>query len=260
VILAIKLTLTPILMVLITLAARRWGYGVAGWLSGLPTTTGPISLVLALQHGNQFAAHAAVGSLGGLSASIGFCVSYAAAATRFGSLACLLTGFTTYAVIVTLLGGVTMSVLQALVFVMGVIALGLVLVPRRPPPPPSRAPWWDLPARMGAGVAFVLLLTGLSTWLGPAMSGVLSPFPLFTSILAFFSMRQGGRDATIGFIRGVLLGGFSFVAFCLVLIARLETDGLPAYLMASAAALAVNGVVYVVAGVGQPRDPIIADG
>jgi hypothetical protein len=42
--LPIKLLLTPILMIAISWAARRWGPGIGGLLAGLPLTSGPISI------------------------------------------------------------------------------------------------------------------------------------------------------------------------------------------------------------------------
>src|SRR5262249_17539709 len=64
--LVLKLVATPILIVGATLAGRRWGGAVSGWLVGLPLTSGPVSLFLALQHGRHFAARAAVGSVAGV--------------------------------------------------------------------------------------------------------------------------------------------------------------------------------------------------
>ncbi|EKM5824226.1 hypothetical protein PU342_004709, partial [Salmonella enterica] len=58
-----KLVFTPVLMLLSTLASRKWGETVGGILVGLPLTSGPISLFLALEHGKEFAANATNGSL-----------------------------------------------------------------------------------------------------------------------------------------------------------------------------------------------------
>jgi hypothetical protein len=44
--LLIKLLLTPLLMIAISWAARRWGPGIGGLLAGLPLTSGPISISL----------------------------------------------------------------------------------------------------------------------------------------------------------------------------------------------------------------------
>ncbi len=80
--LALKLVLTPLLIGGATLAARRWGPLVGGWLVALPLTSGPVLLFLALDHGPSFAAEAAVGALLGLAAIVGFSLAYAAISPR----------------------------------------------------------------------------------------------------------------------------------------------------------------------------------
>ena len=59
----IKLILTPLAITAIALAGRRWGPAVGGWIAGLPLTSGPVSLYLALEQGRTFAATAAVNPL-----------------------------------------------------------------------------------------------------------------------------------------------------------------------------------------------------
>ena len=58
-VLALKLLLAPLLVVASSLAGRRWGPQVAGILVVLPVVAGPILLILYLDQGSRFAAHAA---------------------------------------------------------------------------------------------------------------------------------------------------------------------------------------------------------
>ena len=51
--LLLKLTLAPGLVAAVTLAGRRWGPRVAGWLGGLPVIVGPILLALAIVTGRD---------------------------------------------------------------------------------------------------------------------------------------------------------------------------------------------------------------
>src|SRR4051812_18583887 len=85
--LILKLTLAPLLVAGATLAAQKWGPRVGGLLLGLPLTTGPVFLFLAIEHGPHFAAGVAVGILLGL---IGLAaVAYAAASRGTGWVASL---------------------------------------------------------------------------------------------------------------------------------------------------------------------------
>ena len=73
--LAIKLIVTPLVVLLASLAARRWGDAVAGWLVGLPLTSAPVSVFLAIEQGPSFAAQAADGSMAGVLSQAAYSVS-----------------------------------------------------------------------------------------------------------------------------------------------------------------------------------------
>jgi hypothetical protein len=98
------------------------------------------------------------------------------------------------------------------------LVLALGLLPRGSAKPSSaQAPWWDIPGRMVVATSFVLLLTGVATALGPHLSGLLTPFPIFVSVLAMFTARVAGPVATVQLLRGVLLGLFACSLFFVVL-------------------------------------------
>ena len=86
---ALFILLAPLLILLATLAGRRWGPAVGGWLAGLPLTSGPVSLILALEQGPEFAGRAALGTLFGLISLSAFSLVYGVAARRMGWPACL---------------------------------------------------------------------------------------------------------------------------------------------------------------------------
>src|SRR5215813_2273895 len=75
--LVFKLLLTPLFIALISLADRRWGARVGGWLVGLPLTSAPITVFLTLTLGTTFASHVAQGILMGLISQAVFCLTYA---------------------------------------------------------------------------------------------------------------------------------------------------------------------------------------
>src|SRR5206468_1618680 len=91
--LALKLVLTPALIGAVSLAGRRWGPGVSGWLVGFPLTSGPVAFFLALDQGVGFAAAAAVGSMTGAGAQPRWDIPARMRVTT--ALVLLLTGFAT---------------------------------------------------------------------------------------------------------------------------------------------------------------------
>lgn len=102
-------------------------------------------------------------------------------------------------------------------------------------------PRWDIPARMVAATAVVVLLTGVAPALGPQLTGLLSPYPVYGATLAAFAQQLQGPAAAAGVLRGLLLGLFSFATFFLVLGALIVPAGVaPAFAAALAAALLVQ--------------------
>jgi hypothetical protein len=75
----------------------------------------------------------------------------------------------------------------------------------------------DLIGRMLAGAALTILVTTLSARVGAAWSGLLAVFPLLAIVLSVSSHRTHGPDFVISLLRGMVLGRFSFAAFCLLL-------------------------------------------
>jgi hypothetical protein len=78
---------------------------------------------------------------------------------------------------------------------------------------------------MVVATSFVLLLTGVASALGPHLSGLLTPFPIFVSVLAIFTARVAGPVATVQLLRGVLLGLFACSLFFVVLALALPIGG-----------------------------------
>src|SRR5689334_15298204 len=71
-----KLLVSPLLIGAVSLAGRRWGPAVSGWLVGLPLTSGPVVLFLALEQGTTFAAAAAQAIMLGIISVGVFCLTY----------------------------------------------------------------------------------------------------------------------------------------------------------------------------------------
>ena len=248
-ILVLKLAVTPLLIAAATLAARRWGPGVGGWLSGFPLTSAPVSVFLATEQGPAFAATAAVGTLLGLTALAVYCLVHGRTAARAGGVGSAAVGLAAFGLCLAALSAVPASLTGAFALVCGSLAVVAVLLPA----PKSvelrvRPPAWDVPLRMAVATAMVLLLTAAAQRLGPMVSGLLSPVPVFLVVMAVFAHRADGPVACVRVLRGGVFGSFAFAVFFLVVGAVLGRMGIGAtYTLASVAALAVNGAVLSVA-------------
>jgi hypothetical protein len=247
--LTLKLVLTPALIGAATLAGRRWGQAVGGWLVGLPLTTGPVAFFIALDHGAAFGAAAVMGSLVGAVAEAAFSVAYAWSAVRGPRLLdgwppALLAGSAAYAATALVLQPLGLGPVALAVVVVGALALSLRLMPAGGGgATAARAPRWDLPARMVLATAVVLALTALAPWLGARLAGLLATYPLFAAILTAFGHRVQGAGAALGVLRGLLFGLFSVAGFCLVLALGLVPLGIAAaFAAAIAVALLVQGL------------------
>jgi hypothetical protein len=242
----LKVLLAPLLILLATLAGRRWGPAVGGWLAGLPMTTGPVSLVLALEQGPEFTARAALGTLFGLISLAAFSLAYgAAAARRIAWPGCLAAALGAFAVSTLALRGATLPLGVAFAIVCAVLAgVGTVMTGGgRSRPARSLLPPGDLAIRMVLAATLVLVLTSVAAALGPALAGALSPIPVFGALLAVFAHRDQGGAAAAQLLRGMVLGSFGFATFLLVVGTLLDRVTIPqTYALASAGALGVHGL------------------
>lgn len=241
---AAKIIITPTLMWAVSSAARRWGSLVGGLLSGLPLTSAPISIYLAAEQGERFAADAAVGSVEGLGAVTASYCAYAFCAPRMGIVAAILLGLAAFVLGGALLHGViqpdlwlaTAIDLPAMVLVVALCRRAAGTEAQVPRPRPPR---WDMPARLAAATALVLLVSTLAPRLGPGLSGVLAPIPIISWPLIVFARAQNGVGAALDVVRGSAQGAFGVLAFyvCVHLLLG-PVDPIAAYTVSIAASAA----------------------
>ncbi|GAC1691530.1 MAG: hypothetical protein NVS9B9_13850 [Ktedonobacteraceae bacterium] len=239
-----KLFLTPLLVGLVSLAGRRWGPTVSGWLVGLPLTSGPVALFLALALGRAFAANAAQGTLTGLISLAAFCLTYSWLSFRVNWVGSLLISWGAFFCVTFVLQYVVIPLLAAFIIVLCCLALTLKLLPNNSNHAISVKPAsWDTPLRIVVATAFVLALTGFANLLGSRLSGLLTPFPIYASILAVFIHRVQGAASARQLFRGVITGVFSFAVFFLIIAELVVPLGIVlAFSLATLLALALHGI------------------
>ncbi len=227
--LILKLVLTPSLIGAASLAGRKWGHAISGWIVAMPLTTGPITLFLALTQGTSFAARTAVGTLAGVFSLAAFVITYSHLARRWIWLSTLVASTLAFGLVTAGLQNLTFPLVPLWAGVVLVLALAIRLLPQPSAMEstdeglPGR---WDIPLRMAIATAFVLLITGIAPFLGPHLTGLLIPFPIFTATVASFAHHQHGPAAAISVFRGLLMGLFSYTSFMFTLALLLETAGI----------------------------------
>jgi uncharacterized membrane protein len=124
-----------------------------------------------------------------------------------------------------------------------VLLLTLALFPKASAGPIAiKPPRAEIFLRMAAATVLVLGLTGAAAWLGPSLTGLIAPFPVYSTILAAFTQRAEGGVAAARLLRGVVLGSFTFALFFFVLAGALQRFGTAsAFGLASLAAVLLHG-------------------
>lgn len=245
--LLLKLTLAPLLILLVSLAERKWGAAVSGLLVGLPLTTGPVLLILSLERGAVFSAHTSVGSLLGLAALAAFALTYARVSRSRGWAPSLLVSTGCYVVVATVLlnqplrTGTWAFLLACCALVAARLSLPRTLSTEAKPQTFGNG---EVVVRMATAAALVFSLTGVATLLGPAVSGAVAMFPIYTSIVAVFNHMKSNAQA-LSVLKGAVTGGFGTAAFLAILIVSLGS--LPTgfcFVLAVAGAAGVEALLF----------------
>jgi hypothetical protein len=239
--LEIKLIITPLVVLAASLAARRWGDVVGGWLVGLPLTSAPVSVFLAIEQGPSFAAQAADGSIAGVLSQAAFCLGYAALARRGATIA-LGAATLAYAASATTLVAAGLSSVILLPAAIAALTLVLWLIPHRPVTVSAAAGWWNMILRMAVTTALVVGLTSAAATLGPQASGITASFPLIGASIAAFAHWRQGPEAGVAVMRGMANALYAFAAFFAIAGAALPRMSLvAAFALATAGALIAQG-------------------
>jgi hypothetical protein len=213
----LKLLITPLLMLSISLAAKRWGTHIAGLLSGLPVTSALVMLFLSLEQGPEFTALAVPGALAGVAAVQATYLFYFRVTRRVSALLGCFAALAFYgavAVCMSWAGALTVSIVTTLCMVALIIkatAKGSETSPGRYVPTPA----WIIPMRMLTATLLLLVITASARWLGPVVSGFLAPIPVIAWPLAVFAHVQGGRPELAAIVRGNAIGAVGVIGFYL---------------------------------------------
>ena len=235
----LRLALVPAAVWLASLAARRWGHSVSGYLGGMPLIGGPITLFLALDLGTAFAARSALFTLAAVLAQAAHLMAFSHAGQRRGWALALAAGWSSFALaaLAIVLLPLTLPLAAALA------TAGLAIAWRWLPRPRENASLPEIPAielrlRVLAALALAALILWSAPTFGPAVSGILLSLPITGSIMPPFTLAFYGPDAVARLVRGFVVGLSGFATFFLVLTLGVVAFGIaPTFLAALACAL-----------------------
>jgi hypothetical protein len=215
--LLIKLTVTPVMMLAVSLAARRWGGFVGGIISGLPLTSAPIMFFLAVEQGASFAERAASSALSGLTAVLLTYLFY----LHITRVASVLTGclsslaFFAACSLLTFQAPFSGWAIPANLLLIGLLIRCTGVTGDKPAASP-KTPSWSIPLRMGASTALLLAVTTLAHLIGPHWSGLLSPIPVVAWPLTVFLHKLNGRPEMVAAVRGNAISALGIILFYVV--------------------------------------------
>jgi hypothetical protein len=212
--LILKLLLTPLLTLGVSLAARVWGHRVSGWLTALPIIAAPIFAILLIEQPLDFCIRMAIGTLVTLPGLAAYCVAYRWIAHRAGWAVTLVSSWAVFFVVAIPLSWLDVNVHEAAAIAwIGLVAGWLCIPNPRSAARPVHVPRVEIALRVVAAVALMLTITYGAQTFGPRTSGVLLSFPIGASVLPAFTRALHGVDATDHIMRGVIIGLLPFPLF-----------------------------------------------
>jgi hypothetical protein len=237
--LLIKMAVTAAFVVGAVYSAERAGPVVGAMVATLPISAGPSYIFLSLDHGPAFIADSALASLVINAITCVFALAYSLLAQRRSLVLSVAPALAVWAALSAIAQSLPWTTLTACAFnvVMlgGCLAIGNRL--RHVRMPMVRRQWYDIPLRAGMVATLVATVVGLSSRVGPTITGMLAVFPIvLLSLMLILHPRIGGQ-ATGAVLANSMLGlvGFSFT--CLTARLLVVPLGTPAGL---AVALAVS--------------------
>ena len=238
----LKISLPPVLVAGMSLAARRFGPTIGGLLVGLPWMTGPVLLFLALDKGEAFALQACVGIELAVLGMGAFLLGYGAMTSVARWPACLAVAAAAYGIVGLLSPLLEIELPGAAILAAATLIGTYVLLPRpQAAPRGGTLPRWDIPARMASTLVLVAIIMLSADAIGGRRSGIIASYPVIVTVIGSFTYHQWGRDAVLRILRGATLSLLGFVGFFLAVGLAMPVIGLvPAFLAGVATTLTIS--------------------
>jgi hypothetical protein len=183
-----------------------------------------------LEEGDAFASEASRAIMLGIISVLIFCLAYSRMAVHLAWVPSVVGGLGLFFVSTYFLDLTNVSLAVGFVTVFVVLSASLALIPRvgSDSKLSSVSPTWDIPARMVSATTLVFIITGVAPLLGPQLTGLLTPFPIYAITLAVFVHRLESGTQAVRLLRGVVAGSFTFAVFFLVISTTILSWGMGA--------------------------------
>ena len=194
-ILGLRMAISAAFVVSASMIAERVGPVIGALVATLPISSGPMYVFLAFDHDAAFIAQGALVSLPINAATIFMSVAYAVLAQRQSMIVSAATAVAIWFGLAMLMHSVHWSLAMAVAVNVVTFAICLPLLQRyRHAKMPLITPrWYDVPLRASLVATLVAVVTSVSGWVGPVVTGVLAMYPtVFTSMMLILHPRIGG--------------------------------------------------------------------
>lgn len=206
----------PLVIGGVTLVSKKWGNLVGGMIASLPWIAGPIVLFFTLEQGVDFTVNSIKGVMIGTIGVLGFCLAYIHSCEKnkwYISLTLAYLAFATTSLILNIFDDL-FSLSRWFIITIVLIILTIIIFPKfEKQKSHTKILKYDIYLRMIIATLFVVSITYLADILGPTWSGILTPFPIMTAILAAFTHYTQGAYGTSIIMRGMLSGFAGFATF-----------------------------------------------
>jgi hypothetical protein len=215
-ILLVKMILMPLVIGGVTLASKRWGNAIGGIIASFPWVAGPILLFFTIEQGIPFTVNTIKGVMIGIIGVVVFCYAYIFAAYKLKWYWCLAIAYLSFLLSSIFLNKIGTQISLNLWFILAVI-ISLASIYAFPKIKQEASHYKilknEIYLRMVVITVFVILITYLAKILGPTWSGILTPFPIITAILAAFTHYTQGHFGTSVVLKGMMSGFIGFATF-----------------------------------------------
>jgi hypothetical protein len=204
--LIVKILLSTALVAAATLVQRRYGHRASGFLVGLPITTSPYLLLVAIEHGAMFTTHSAQGVLQGQVALVLFIAAYAHAPSTWPWWLTLGSA-TALCLLVTVL--ISQRLFPPLLTLVVLVVLWWLATKLWPATSLGAAraedASWELLVRLLVTLGILVGLTQIAPSLGATLAGGLATLPVISIVLCGATHRRFGPTGPRQFLRGLLI-------------------------------------------------------